>query len=161
LTACRRHEAPALACSPPARLSKLSGQCVPRWVSLRRGDVNARKGPGEDYPALWAYHARGLPLQIVAETQIWRRVCDPDGLAAWVDRAALGDRRAVEPRGAAPVPVLGAPHDGAPVRGQLSPRALASLDRCEGAWCKVTVAGVTGWAPAADLWGAATDAQCR
>ncbi len=158
--ACRQGEAADTACAPPARLSSLSGLCVPRWATLRHGEVNARQGPGADYPALWVYRARGLPVQIIGETQIWRRICDPDGLSAWVDRAGLSARRAVEPRGAAPVALLGAPGAGAPARGWLAPRALADLDRCAGSWCKVTVAGVSGWAPSSALWGAAPGTQC-
>src|SRR5665213_2003765 len=58
---------------PPSGRSMLSGFCVPRWVSLKRGEVYGRKGPGKDYPALWIYRVQGLPVQVVAETTDWRR----------------------------------------------------------------------------------------
>jgi SH3-like domain-containing protein len=38
---------------------------------------------------------------------------------------------------------------------------LANLDRCEAGWCKVKVAGLTGWAPAGSFWGVAPASQCR
>jgi SH3-like domain-containing protein len=161
LGACRDVGGPAPACPPPARASGVSGLCVPRWVTLRLGAVNARRGPGSDYPALWVYHAQGLPVQIVAETRAWRRICDPDGLAAWVERASLDGRRAVAPLGASPVPILGGPRPDRPAKGLLAPHALARLDHCAAGWCEVRVSGVTGWASESLLWGVAGGAQCR
>jgi hypothetical protein len=78
--ACSRHaDAPA---AEAARKTP-SGQPVPRYVSLKFDKVNARAGPADDSRLLWIYHARGLPLQVVAETDEWRRVCDPSGAVAW------------------------------------------------------------------------------
>ena len=54
-----------------------SGYCVPRYLSLKRGEVFGRKGPGKDYATVYVYHARGLPVQVVDETSDWRRICDP------------------------------------------------------------------------------------
>ena len=45
-----------------------SGLPVPRYVSLKYNDANARSGPGDDHRLLWIYHVRGLPVQVVAET---------------------------------------------------------------------------------------------
>jgi SH3-like domain-containing protein len=148
-------------CPPTARTSAVSGYCVPRYVSLKRDKVYARKGPGTDYPALWVYRAKGLPVQIVAETLDWRRVCDPDGGAVWVHRSMLDGRRTVEAMGPGPVSLLRAPKDGAPLAGLLNARALASLDRCAGGWCRLRVEGVTGWAAADRVWGVAPTPQCR
>ena len=46
-----------------------SGLPVPRYVSLKFAEVNARGGPGDDYKLLWVYRAKGLPMQVIAETQ--------------------------------------------------------------------------------------------
>ena len=54
-----------------------SGLPVPRYVSLKFDSVNARAGPSDDHRLLWVFHARGLPVQVIAETEDWRRVCDP------------------------------------------------------------------------------------
>jgi SH3-like domain-containing protein len=161
LAACGNHGDEGKDCPPGARVSAVSGYCVPRYVSLKRDKVYARKGPGVDYPALWIYRAKGLPVQIVGETLDWRRVCDPDGGAVWVHRSMVDGRRSVEAAGIRPVSVLRAPRPGAAVEGLLNPRTLASLDRCQGAWCRVRVAGVTGWVGAASVWGVAAAAQCR
>jgi SH3-like domain-containing protein len=161
LAACGGHGEEGKDCPPTARVSAVSGYCVPRYVSLKRDKVYARRGPGTDYPALWVYRARGLPVQIVAETLDWRRVCDPDGGAVWVHRSMLDGRRTVEAIGPGPVSLLRAPKEGAPLAGLLNARALASLDRCVGAWCRLRVEGVAGWASIDRVWGVSSTPQCR
>ena len=145
---------------PPSALG-LSGFCVPRYVSLKSSKVTARKGPGADYPALWVYQAAGLPVQVVAETEDWRRICDPYGGAVWVKRTMVGGQRTVQALGPGPTPVLDGPRADARVKGRFEARALALLDRCRDGWCAVRIGGVKGWVAASRVWGTATAAQCR
>src|SRR3954471_17893516 len=82
-----------------------SGMAVPRYVSLKFDKVNARAGPGDDHRLLWVYRVRGLPVQVVAETAEWRRVCAPDGELAWVHKRTTDGRRAAMNTTAGPVPL--------------------------------------------------------
>jgi SH3-like domain-containing protein len=161
LGACSGQVAEGRDCPAAQRARSVSGFCVPRYVSLKRGEVFGRKGPGKDYPALWIYHVRGLPVQVVAETSEWRRICDPDGGAVWVNRAMIDGRRTVMAVGPARVSLGDSPKPGAKVTGQLDPRAIASLDACRGGWCRVKAEGIKGWAPAAQFWGVAEAPQCH
>ncbi|HEY5105684.1 MAG TPA: SH3 domain-containing protein [Caulobacteraceae bacterium] len=161
LAACGGRGGEARNCQAPARISAASGFCVPRYLSLKRGEVFARKGPGADYPALWVYRAQGLPVQVVEETLDWRRVCDPDGAASWVHRSMLDGRRMVMTMGAVPVALRSAPRADARIAAMINGRALAALDRCAGDWCKVRVGAVSGWAAASSVWGSAPARQCR
>src|SRR6201991_3487678 len=77
---------PAQAAPPAPERQTPSGMPVPRYVSLKFDKVNARAGPGDDHRLLWVYKVKGLPVQVVAETAEWRRICDPDGKLAWVHR---------------------------------------------------------------------------
>lgn len=138
-----------------------SGLPVPRYVSLKFDRVNARAGPGDDHRLLWIYRVKGLPVQVVAETSEWRRVCDPEGSLVWVHKRTTDGRRMVMNTKAEGVPLLRKPKAGARPAAVLNPRALAALDRCEKGWCRVRIAGVSGWAPAGDLWGASEAPQCH
>ena len=138
-----------------------SGFPVPRWVSLKFGDVNARSGPGDDYPAVWTYGVKGLPLIVIEETREWRKICDSDGQSAWVHKRTLDGARTVFRAADQPLPLLASPDPKARVRAILAPRALAGLDRCEGSWCRIHVENVRAWAPAAALWGAGPPNSCR
>ncbi|MCQ3971229.1 hypothetical protein FK511_28320, partial [Klebsiella pneumoniae] len=70
-----------------------TGLPVPRWLRLKSDEVRARAGPGLDYRILWEYRAARLPVQVVAETREWRKICDPEGAVAWVHRSVVSSRR--------------------------------------------------------------------
>lgn len=137
-----------------------SGLPVPRYVTLKFGSVNARSGPGDDYPALWVYKVRGLPVQVIAESSEWRRICDPDRGVAWVHMRTTDGRRNVMRTAASPLPVQASPRVDARTLALLQPRALAALQRCESGWCRIKADGVSGWVPAAALWGVDEQPQC-
>lgn len=161
LAGCGDHVAEGKDCPEAQRAHTLSGFCVPRYVSLKRGEVYGRKGPGKDYPALWIYHVKGLPVQVVAETTDWRRICDPDGGAIWVHRSMVDGKRSVMATGSKPIALFRDAKPGAATSGYLNPRALAGLDQCQGDRCKVTVGGVSGWLGSDQVWGLAKPAQCH
>ncbi len=129
--------APIVAHGAPQPRSTPSGLPVPRYVTLK------------------------LPVQVVAETDEWRRICDPDGGLSWVHKRTTDGRRAAMRVAPGPAAIRAHPNIGAGVQAYLAPRALAELDRCEKGWCKVKVGRISGWAAASDLWGAADAAQCR
>jgi SH3-like domain-containing protein len=138
-----------------------SGLPVPRYVSLKFDEVNARGGPGDDYKLLWVYRARGLPVQVTEETRDWRRVCDPTGGLAWVKATGVDGRRTAMPLAAAPQPLLEKPQAGARVAAILAARATAALDRCKDGWCRLKAPGGSGWTPQSALWGVDDRLQCH
>jgi SH3-like domain-containing protein len=153
--------APWLIAAAPADKATPSGLPVPRYVSLKFAEVNARAGPGDDSRLLWVYRAKGLPVQVVAETDEWRRICDPEGGLAWVHKRTTDGRRTVMRLTPQPLALYEKAKPGAHVIAHLQARALADLDRCDKGWCKLKAGPRSGWAPAAEVWGTAEAAQCR
>jgi SH3-like domain-containing protein len=137
-----------------------SGFPVPRYVTLKFDPVNARAGPGDEHKLLWTYHAKGLPLQVVAETAEWRRVCDPDGALSWVHKRTVDGRRGAMRLQATPLALHSQPRDSAAIVAYLAPRAVAELDKCKKGWCRLRSGQVDGWAPDAEVWGADERPQC-
>ncbi len=150
-----------VAMAAPAERQTPSGMAVPRYVSLKFDKVNARAGPGDDHKLLWVYHARGLPLQVIAETLEWRRVCDPDGATAWVHKRVTDGRRTTMNTKTSAVVLLRHPKADAKAAAYLNPKALAALDRCSKGWCKVSADHAAGWVPEGVLWGTTDALQCR
>jgi SH3-like domain-containing protein len=138
-----------------------SGLPVPRYVTLKFDKVNARSGPADDNRLLWVYRVRGLPVQVIAETSEWRRICDPEGGMAWVHKRTTDGRRQVMNTQSQPVTLRRRPKDGAAASAYLNSRALAALVRCDKGWCRVRVDGRSGWVREGELWGTAEAAQCR
>ncbi len=134
----------------------------PRYVTLKTAPVNARGGPGEDYKALWTFQAKGVPLQVVEESDDWRRVCDPEGGLGWVRARALDSvRRTVMRTQGGDLAMRRAPSADAKVSAVLAARATAQLLTCKGGWCRISVDHATGWVRADEVWGAADGPQCK
>ncbi|MFC0634708.1 SH3 domain-containing protein [Brevundimonas balnearis] len=137
-----------------------TGLPVPRWLSLKSDEVRARAGPGLDYRILWEYRAARLPVQVVAETREWRKICDPEGAVAWVHRSVVSSRRTAFNPAGAPAPVHARPDDASRLAARLSPRSLIAVDDCEDGWCRVRDGRLRGWIEARRVWGAAETARC-
>jgi SH3-like domain-containing protein len=134
---------------------------VPRYVSLKYETVNARNGPDEAHRLLWVYRAKGLPVQVVAETREWRRICDPEGGLAWVHKRTTDGRRTAMRVQPTPLALLASPKDGAKISAWLRGRSTANLDKCEKGWCRLKAEGSHGWARESEIWGAAPKVQCK
>jgi SH3-like domain-containing protein len=138
-----------------------SGFPVPRYITLKFAKVNARSGPGEDHRLKFVYRTKGLPLQVVAETSEWRRVCDPEGQVTWVHKRGTDGRRNVINMSRSPTPLYRSPKPTAEPTAYLAVHALAALVRCEKGWCKVKADGASGWVREGALWGTSDAPQCR
>lgn len=153
------------ACAAPALAAPRqtpSGQPVPRYVSLKFDKVYARAGPGEDHRLLWVYEAKGLPVQVIAENIEWRRICDPDGGVAWIHRRLTSGEATVMRVKTTRLALHRKPRAEAEIVAYLNPRSIAELVKdCEKGWCKVRGEGVSGWAPAGELWGVSPAIQCK
>ena len=138
-----------------------SGQPVPRWLSLKSSEVHARFGPGLDHRILWEYRVSGLPVQVIAETTEWRKVCDPEGAVAWVHRSVVSSRRSVFNASDEEIPIHSGRAATSPVRARLSPRSLVAMDECEEGWCRIRAGRLRGWVRQADVFGAQERALCN
>ncbi len=136
------------------RISNFSGLPVPRYSSIRNTPANGRAGPSRDYPVRWQYQMRGLPVVIIRETEDWRKIRDPQGDEVWIHRSLLsGEQTAITMYEGA---IVRAPDETAETVARYSSGLVVALDRCEGAWCRVSVDDKKGWAPRRQLWGVET-----
>ncbi len=125
---------------------------VPRFVSLKFGEVNGRAGPSEQHPILWKYYRRYLPVQVVAETETWRRVRDPDGELVWMHRSMLDGRRTAIVTQETALHVRPDAESG--VRAVAEPGVVVMVRACRDGWRRVSAGGHTGWTSESALWGA-------
>ncbi len=73
----------------------ITGLPTPRFVSLKADEVNVRRGPGWDHAVAWVFHRAGLPVEVIAEFDVWREVRDSEGATGWVAGTLLSGRRTV------------------------------------------------------------------
>lgn len=133
-----------------------SGLPIPRFVSLKAEKVNVRRGPSSDHAVAWVFQRKGLPVEIVAEFENWRRVRDSDGEEGWILQNMLAGKRTavIAPwkKGQA-VPVHAQPAADAGLVAQWDAGVVADVSRCDGAWCELNAGGYDGYVEQTQLWG--------
>ena len=147
--------APAFAASEVASGSA-SGLPLPRFVSLKSDRVNVRGGPTKDHDVAWVFTRAGLPVEITAEFENWRRIRDWEGAEGWVYHSLLSGRRTamVVPRSKDDlIPVCDKPERECTVVAKLQAGVSGMVRRCNGDWCRVVGTGFDGWVEQARLWG--------
>jgi SH3-like domain-containing protein len=149
---------PAKEVAPPTSpLGTVSGLPVPRFVSLKSDKVNMHIGPAKTYEVKWLYQRAGLPVEIIAEFETWRRIRDAEGTEGWVYHSLLSGRRTgmVTTKSADDlVPLYDRPDDKGAVTARLERGVIAGVKRCSGeGWCFVTGRGFDGYVRQTRLWG--------
>ena len=138
-------------------LGPVSGQPVPRFVSLKASQTNLREGPSRDHRIAWVFKRAGEPVEVIAEFETWRRIRDSEGSEGWVMQSMLSGRRTaiVAPWSKeAALPLYTADLASAAPIAQLQPGVLANIDKCSGLWCQIHGDGFRGWIAQEKLWGA-------
>jgi SH3-like domain-containing protein len=139
-----------------------SGLPVPRYVSLKSDHVNVRAGPTKDNDVAWVYTRAGLPVEITAEFENWRRVRDSEGAEGWVYHSLLSGRRTAvvtmkHKDDLAPI------YDRAGTEGTIAAKlqagVLAQVKKCITGWCHILGNGFDGWIQQERLWGVYADEQ--
>jgi SH3-like domain-containing protein len=134
----------------------ITGLPIPRYVTLKGGEGNARRGPGLTHRIDWVFTTSGTPLRITAEYENWRRVEDFEGMGGWIHFTLLsGVRGIIVTKDMAEFHVL--PDAASPVAFQAEAGALAKIMTCSVDWCRVKADGEKGWALKADFWGVDPD----
>jgi len=135
----------------PAR-GPVTGLPLPRFVSLKSGEGNARRGPGMTHRVDWVFRHRGMPLRVTAEFEHWRRVEDAEGLGGWMHYSLLSGVRTVLVTEDMTALRLQA-DDRAPVTAWLEAGVVARVQSCGPTWCRLDAERLRGWAPRSALWG--------
>ncbi len=138
-----------------------SGLPLPRFVSLKADKVNLRAGPTRDHDVTWVFTRAGLPVEITAESENWRRIRDSEGTEGWVYHSLLSSRRTALVAPWSKKDESFALHqsgDGnARVTAQLQPGVLGSVKSCDKKWCRIFGEGFDGYIEQERLWGVYPD----
>lgn len=130
---------------------------IPRFVTLKSDRVNMREGPSRDNQVSWVYQKAGLPVEIVAEFDVWRKIRDNDGVEGWTLHSLLSGKRnalvapwvkdqniALRERG----------DKNSAVVAELQPYVLAKIKSCNGKWCLIQGKNFKGYIAQNEIWGA-------
>lgn len=136
-----------------------SGLPLPRFASLRSDRTHVRVGPTQKHDIKWTFARAGLPVEIVAEFETWRRIRDSEGAEGWVHQALLAGRRTalIAPASKeATLPIYDRAR-GERVMAQLQPGVLANVRQCREGWCRISGERFDGYIEQTRLWGVYPD----
>jgi SH3-like domain-containing protein len=137
---------------------------MPRFASLKTDRVNLREGPSKEHATKWVYERAGLPVEITAEFEIWRKVRDSEGIEGWVLHSLLSGRRTalVTPNKKGENSKLYARASAsADLAATLQSGVIVNIRNCDGAWCLVDGDGFKGYMEQEKLWGVYPDEKVQ
>ena len=151
---------PLVSAPPAATAAETVGSVtklpLPRYVSLKSDRVNLRGGPAKDHRVTWVFQRAGLPVEIIAEFETWRRIRDSEGAEGWVLHSLLSGRRTglVAPWSKEPtLPLRQKPDNDAALAARLEPGVIVNVRSCDKTWCRVRGDGYDGFIRQENLWG--------
>ena len=118
--------------------------------------MNVRRGPSTSHKVSWVFTSKGYPVEIIAESDHWRRVRDSEGEEGWVYHSLLSGWRTgvISPwRQGSQISLLADPTVDASTVAKLESGVLSRIERCTGQWCNIQVNKFSGWVKQDTLWG--------
>jgi SH3-like domain-containing protein len=133
-----------------------SGLPLPRFVTLKASKVNVRKGPSHEHAIAWVFLRKGLPVEVTAESDNWRKIRDSDGSEGWIQQSMLtGKRNALVASwvGKKGIMLRAQPNAKAEAVVNLAGGVMGQIDSCNGGWCYLSTQDYEGYARQDELWG--------
>lgn len=146
----------SIAYNPAARAEPAPSQQQDKqiWASLTYNKTNGRIGPSKQFPILWFYHSKYLPVKILRKSREWSKIEDMDGVVLWMHNSVLNTRRTALVISEQPTHLFGTGRKSNQVIARVEANVIVYIDICEKTRCQVRVSDQTGWINIADLWGA-------
>ena len=144
---------------PIAALAE-TGLPLPRYASLRANKVHLRTGPGIRYPVDWIFVSRGMPIEITAEFENWRKVRDWQGTEGWVHGSMLSGKRTAVVTGGVQ-PLRRDPNPDSVLTARVMEKAVGRILECDGDWCRIEIGKRRGWMRRAHFWGVYSDEKLK
>jgi SH3-like domain-containing protein len=125
----------------------------PYWASIASGEAMMRSGPGKNYPGVWLYKRRDLPIRVIKTYPNWRMIEDPDGTRGWMLVTLLSDRRTGIVKQGRPRTLHVEPSESSAVRYRAEAGVVGRIEKCGGGWCRFKVGKREGHIRMSDIWG--------
>ena len=129
----------------------------PYWASIASGQAMTRAGPGKNYPGVWLYQRRDLPIRVVKKYENWRMIEDPDGTRGWMLVSLLSDRRTAIVKPGEPRSIHVSADGASRVRYTAEHGVVGRIEKCSNGWCHITIGKREGFIRMVDIWGVSDD----
>ena len=123
-----------------------------KFISLDTTEAYLRVGPGKQYPVLWIYKRKHLPLKILDTYNDWFKVEDYSGIIGWIKKTLISSSRwAFIKNDLQPLKIK----PSLPSRSIMIAEygVLGKVLICKIDWCKLNIENKSGWINKIHLWG--------
>ena len=126
---------------------------LPRFVSLKSNDVNLRIVPSVNYPIELKYTQNNLPVEIIDEFDVWRKIKDSENNIGWLHKSLIkGDRFVLTVDKKNVTKIIYNRPNGNQI-GMVEKNNILSLESCLKNWCLVSHQKIRGWLSKEFVWG--------
>ena len=123
-----------------------------KFLSLKNNEVNLRQGPSFEYPIISIYKKKYLPVEVLDESETWRKIKDFENNSGWVHISQLSKKKtALNSRNNSIL--YRKPTIYSKPIAKLEIGRLVLIKRCKEKWCKITTGDFKGWIFESSLWG--------
>ena len=140
-----------------AKTGSVTGFDLPRFVSLKSNDVNLRVGPSVNYPIKLKYIQKNLPIEIIDEFDVWRKIQDHENNIGWIHKSLIkGDRFILTVNNNENVKNIHNRPNGKLI-GIIKSNNILNLEICLIDWCYISYKETSGWISKDYIWGVYKD----
>ncbi|MCK5285282.1 MAG: SH3 domain-containing protein [Alphaproteobacteria bacterium] len=130
---------------------------LPRFLSINVDKVYVRTGPGKGFPVKWVFKKKGIPVEVILEYDVWRKIKDHDGDIGWIHKALLSGKRMGIIHSDSLVSMYRKPKSDSRIIAYAEPESLGRVESCKELWCKFISSGYKGWVKKNLIWGVYED----
>ncbi len=122
------------------------------FLSLKNNEVNLRQGPSFEYPIKFVYKKKYLPVEILDESETWKKIKDFENNSGWIHTSQLSKKKTAICIKNNSVLYKKPTIFSKPI-AKLEIGRLVLIKKCKERWCKITSGGFGGWVYKNSLWG--------
>ena len=122
------------------------------FLSLKNNEVNLRQGPSFEYPIKFIYKKKYLPVEVLDESETWRKIRDFENNSGWIHTSQLSKKKTAICIKNNSV-IYKKPTIFSKPIAKLEIGRLVLIKRCKVKWCKIASGDFSGWIYKNSLWG--------
>jgi len=123
-----------------------------KFLSLKNNEVNLRQGPSFEYPIKFIYKKKYLPIEVLDESETWRKIRDFENNSGWIHTSQLSKKKTAINIKNNSVLYKKPTIFSKPI-AKLEIGRLVLIKKCKAKWCKISSGGFSGWVYKNSLWG--------
>ena len=122
------------------------------FLSLKNNEVNLRQGPSFEYPIKFIYKKKYLPIEVLDESETWRKIRDFENNSGWIHTSQLSKKKTAICIKNNSV-IYKKPTIFSKPIAKLEIGRLVLIKRCKVKLCKIASGDFSGWIYKNSLWG--------